>query len=107
LFASQGVPELVHGDDGKQGKILQGRPQIRSVLPGALLDAIERQQKPRPMQIDINPRESKQMDGTSLGWHNAMKLQPTAYFAMPRWVARGDPPISVNLIFIPFFDPFF
>jgi hypothetical protein len=62
LTTSQGMTKFMGKNNQEQSEILQDIPNDRRVSAGPALDLVDGYKKPRPMQEDIDSRESKQAD---------------------------------------------
>lgn len=76
--AGEGVPKLVDGDNEKQGEILKDVPGDGGIGAFAGFNFIERDHEPGPMEVNVDSKEFKEVNGAFPGWHDVV-----GYIAFP------------------------
>src|SRR5438309_2256431 len=76
LTARERMPELVKRDNEEESQILRYVPCDRRVASSSCTDFECRHNKPRPVQKDINSRETKQLEGALASARHDARLIP-------------------------------
>jgi hypothetical protein len=63
------MAELVYQDDGEERKIFKRVPDHRGIFMRPELDAVNRNEKPRPMDIHADSRQREDLESAFVGWH--------------------------------------
>src|SRR5260370_35168764 len=68
------MTELMQQNDRKECQVIQNRPDKRGIALCTGADPIKSDQKPRPVQKEINPREAEEPEGAAPGWQHSLEL---------------------------------